>query len=156
MHPTKPEMLTVGRDAMLAIWDMPTRKQKVNYKLEGPADAVAISNSGQHIAVGFMNGKLRVFTVGANGLNSIKERASDRKGKAIQVMRYSPNDQILAVGGHDSNIIVYNAAANYKPLKRIKSHHSTVTHLDFSMDSSALMSNCTSYEILFHDMGSFT
>lgn len=46
MHPTNAEMITVGRDAMLAFWDMPTRKQKVNYKLDGPADAVAISNNG--------------------------------------------------------------------------------------------------------------
>ena len=26
MHPNKTEMITVGRDAMLAVWDMPTRK----------------------------------------------------------------------------------------------------------------------------------
>jgi hypothetical protein len=37
-------------------------------------------------------------------------------------------------------------------MKRIKSHHSTITHLDFTMDSESLMSNCTSYEILFHSM----
>jgi len=40
---------------------------------------------------------------------------------------------------------------NFKPTRRIKSHHSTITHIDFALDSSAIMSNCTSYEILFHD-----
>ena len=46
MHPMNTEMVTVGRDAMLAVWDMPTRNQKLNHKLEGPADAVAFSNNG--------------------------------------------------------------------------------------------------------------
>ena len=56
------------------------------------------------------------------------------------------------MGGHDSLIITYDVTRNYAPLKKMRSHHSTVTHLDYTMDSSALMSNCTSYEILFHDM----
>ena len=42
---------------MLAVWDMPKKKQSLNVKLEGPADAVAISPDGAHIAVGFINGK---------------------------------------------------------------------------------------------------
>ena len=83
--------------------------------------------------------------------NMVRQK-NDVKGKAIQCMKYSPDDRVLAVGSHDSKIRTYSAVNNYKPLKCIKSHHSTVTHLDFSMDSSALMSNCTSYEILFHDM----
>lgn len=148
VHPTKTEMITVGRDAMLAVWDMPTRKQKMNIKLtEGPADGVAISNNGQHVAVGFINGKLMIFD---STWNVLRQR-SDRKGKAIQTMRYSPDDQVLAVGAHDSQIITYSVSRNYSILKRLKSHHSTITHIDFTMDSSALMSNCTSYEILFHD-----
>lgn len=32
-----------------------------------------------------------------------------------------------------------------------KGHHSTITHLDFSVWGDVLMSNCTSYEILFWD-----
>lgn len=66
MHPMNTEMVTVGRDAMLAVWDMPTRKQKSKLKLEGPADAVAISNNGQHIMVGFLNGKWQAFDLEFN------------------------------------------------------------------------------------------
>ena len=148
MHPSKTEMITVGRDAMLAVWDMPTRKQKMNIKLAHGADAVAFNNNATHIAVGMTNGKLQIFD---SEFNIIRER-NDRKGKAIQVLKYSPDNTKLAVGGHDSQICVYDVNRNYAPIKRIKSHHSTITHLDFSEDSSALMSNCTSYEILFHDM----
>ena len=49
-------------------------------------------------------------------------------------------------------IFTYNVNNNYSPMKKIKSHHSTVTHIDFTLDSGAIMSNCTSYEILFHDI----
>ena len=133
---------------MLAVWDMPKKKQSLNVKLEGPADAVAISPDGAHIAVGFINGKFSAFTY--EDFRVLKQN-SHRKGKAIQVIKYSGDSRLCAVGAHDSQIITYDVTQNYKPLKRIKSHHSTVTHLDFSMDSSALMSNCTSYEILFHD-----
>lgn len=36
-------------------------------------------------------------------------------------------------------------------MKKLRAHHSTITHFDFSMDGKYLMSNCTSYEILFFD-----
>lgn len=73
-HPTNTEMITVGRDAMLAVWDMPSRKQKMNVKLEGPADAVAMSNNGQHIAVGFINGKVSIFDLQFNVLRQRADR----------------------------------------------------------------------------------
>ena len=66
MHPTRPEMITYGRDSMLAIWDMPTRRQKIHTKLEGPGDAVAISNSGSIVAVGMINGTLQAFNYTEN------------------------------------------------------------------------------------------
>jgi len=128
MHPTKTEMVTVGRDAMLAVWDIPSRTQKKVIKLEGAADAVAFSNNGQHICVGFMNGKFQAFD---SNFTVLRQR-SDRKGKSIQCIKYSPDDRVCAMGAHDSMIITYDVTRNYAPLKKIRSHHSTVTHLDFT------------------------
>jgi hypothetical protein len=48
-------------------------------------------------------------------------------------------------------IFLYDTTKGFKIFKKIKSHHSTITHLDYSLDGGALMSNDTSYEILFHD-----
>ena len=46
-HPTKPEIFTVGRDSLLARWDLVNRKQICGAILsEGAADAIAISNNG--------------------------------------------------------------------------------------------------------------
>jgi len=53
------------------------------------------------------------------------------------------------VGAHDSMIFTYDAKNNFKPLKKLKGHPSTIAHFDFSLDGNYLMSNCTSYNILF-------
>lgn len=75
----------------------------------------------------------------------------DRK-EAISEIKFSPDNSICAVGAHDSMIFTYDAKNNFKPLKKLRKHHSTITHIDFSLDGQSLMSNCTSYEILFFDV----
>ena len=50
-------------------------------------------------------------------------------------------------------IFTYDAKNNFKPLRKLRGHHSTIADFDFSQDS-RLMSNCTSYEILFFDLAS--
>lgn len=149
VHPRQNEMITVGRDALLAVWDMKAKQQKRNLKLDGPADAIAMNHAATHVAIGYTNGTFQVLEYG--DFVQIKRR-NDRKGKAIQVIKYTPNDEVVAVGGHDSLIMTYNAANGYKPMKKIRSHHSTINHIDFSLDSLAMMSNCSSYEILFHEV----
>jgi WD40 repeat protein len=98
LHPNKTEMITYGRDGMLAIWDMVNRRQKIHTQLEGPGDAVAITNDGTKIAVGMINGTFQVFdyktdSKGGITFKNIKAR-KDRspKGKAIQIIKFSPND----------------------------------------------------------------
>mmetsp|Transcript_34585 Transcript_34585/g.25729 ORF Transcript_34585/g.25729 Transcript_34585/m.25729 type:complete len:160 (-) Transcript_34585:927-1406(-) len=50
-------------------------------------------------------------------------------------------------------IFTYDVKQNLKPLKKLRGHHSTITHFDFALDGNSLMSNCTSYEILFFNVG---
>lgn len=132
---------------MLAVWDLKTRKQKLHAKMDTPGDALAISSDGKILAVGFNNGQL--LALDAATYKPIVKRKD--RSKAIQVIKFSPDNTICAVGAHDSLIITYDVTRKFKPLKKLKGHHSTITHLDFSMDSAHLMSNCTSYEILFFD-----
>jgi microtubule-associated protein-like 6 len=56
------------------------------------------------------------------------------------------------VGAHDSCIILYDVKLNFKPLRKMRGHPSTIAHFDFSLDGKYLMSNCTSYNILFFDL----
>lgn len=64
---------------------------------------------------------------------------------------------MLSVGSHDGFIDLYsfkfskdsNEGTDLKPLKRLKGHHSYVTHLDWSSDNLLLQSTCGAYEILY-------
>ena len=64
-------------------------------------------------------------------------------------VRYSPDGYSLAVASRDASIRVYDCTRGYTPTARCVGHQSRVTHLDWSVDSSTLQSNCGSYEIMY-------
>ena len=148
-HPTRPEIFTFGRDAMLAVWDLKTRRQTKHCKLQCGGDVVAFSNNGDMIVLGFFNGQFMVLD---NNFNAITKRCDKREGKPIQCVKFNPLDTVCAIGAHDGLIFTYDVKQKFKPMKKLSSHHSTITHMDFSLDGAFLMSNCTSYEILFWDV----
>jgi microtubule-associated protein-like 6 len=147
-HPSREEFITVGQDNFMAIWDIKQRKQKNFGKLEQAANVAEYSRDGNLLAIGYVNGGVHVLDLAAKF--AMKANKKDRK-EAISEIKFSPGDRIMAVGAHDSCIITYDVAAGFKPMKRIRGHTSTVTHFDFSLDGAYLMSNCTSYNILFFD-----
>lgn len=134
---------------MFAIWDVKTRKQKQFGRLDCPGNVLAYSHDETKLAIGYTNGTLQVLMLDAKF--SVHAIRKDRT-HAIQEIKFSPNDAICAVGAHDSMIFTYDAKNNFKPLRKLRGHHSTITHIDFSLDSRVIMSNCTSYEILFFDV----
>lgn len=52
----------------------------------------------------------------------------------------------------DSFIFVYDVKAKFKLVKKLKGHHSRVTHIDYTENGACIQSNCTSYEHLYHDI----
>ena len=51
-------------------------------------------------------------------------------------------------------IFLYSVDKNFKPLRKLKGHSSTILHIDFSMDGSIIKSVCQAYEILFFSITS--
>ena len=118
---------------MLGVWDVKQRKQIRYSKLESGGDALAFSPDASQLVLGFLNGSFLVLD--SNLKVTIKRR--DRPGKAIQVIKFTPDGAICAQGGHDQLIITYDANRNFTPLKKIKKHSSTIKFIDFSLDGSA-------------------
>jgi WD40 repeat protein len=73
----------------------------------------------------------------------------ESQNKAIQILKYSPNGEILAVGGIDGNnkgtihIFLYNVKKKYNFIKKLRGHTSRINHLDFSEDGEFIQS-CSS------------
>jgi len=69
-----------------------------------------------------------------------------------EVMRYSPDGTLFAVGSHDNNIYVYEVNNDYKLYTKFAKHNSFVTSLDWSQDGSYIRSVCGAYEKLYFNV----
>jgi len=67
---------------------------------------------------GFINGTMLVLDASFGAVTKRRDRA----GKAIQCIKFSPNDEICAAGGHDQLIMTYDVKNNFKPLKKLRGH----------------------------------
>ena len=149
-HPTRNEYATLGQDGLLAIWEASSRKQKTCVKLEGPGGVLTFSPNGNILVAGLTNGKILIL----DGVTlAVKGMKHDRV-KQISELKFSPDGSVLAVGAHDSLIFLYKVAENFKLQYKLKGHHSTITHFDFSVAGGVLQSTSTSYDLLYHNVDS--
>ena len=112
--------------------------------------SVDISPDGQFVAVGFRDGFFRIYN---HQLKMVAKKKGTNRDRWVQDLKFSPNGQLLAVSSHDGKIDVYKLP----DLKRVvvfDKSSSAITQLDWSLDSSAIKSNDTSYEILYYSLGS--
>ena len=164
-HPTRPEYCTVGDDRTLRVWDAHLHTMKACTGLGIMARACAYHPSGNMIAVGFggrvgrgkmssQDGLIRIYQCNPLPLTKLTEKADSKKW--ISDVKFSLDGTILAAGGHQDVVYLYNVrgdGSNVQLTLRAKfsKHNSFITHLDFSADSRYLQSNCGAYELLFSD-----
>lgn len=123
-------------------------------KLAGAQKAPAAVGEGSVMVVTVTEGAASTQST----LDLIHPLLLDRPAREwISDIKFSPCCHFLAVGSHDNNIYIYHLqySANSVRIKRHKTfrkHHSYITHLDFSKDSTYLQSNCGAYELLFCDV----
>lgn len=144
VHPRNQEFVTAGDDGSIRLWDAPNRKLLSITSMNSKTRALAFSPDGNHIAAGLYSGAVQILS----GDLKTKITALECSKKWIEVMRYSPNGKLLAVGSHDRKIYIFTAP-EYTKKAICKGHGSYITHLDFSEDSKYLQSNCGAYELLF-------
>lgn len=111
---------------------------------------LAVCAEQKHIAVGCKDATLRVLL-----FENLRQILLVRhRKKWISALKYSPDNKWLAVGSHDSIIDLYAVDKGYKRIYSLNKHHSFITQLDWSVDSSFLHSNSGDYELLFWDASS--
>jgi microtubule-associated protein-like 6 len=112
---------------MLAIWDIKTRRQQKFARLDCGGNVLTYTSDGARLAIGYINGSVTLLDANFQVIAIRKDRKEQ-----ISEIKFSPDNTICAVGAHDSQIFTYDAKNNMKPLKKIRGHHSTIQHFDFS------------------------
>ncbi|KAK3262979.1 hypothetical protein CYMTET_28194, partial [Cymbomonas tetramitiformis] len=147
VNPVRPERFATACESdRVFLFDAVRRHMLRTVSLGGiKARSVAFSPDGAHLAVGMRNGGLNVLE--ADTLQFLKW--SKNFDSAVDDLKYSPDGRLLALGSHDTFIDVYSVDKDYKRIARCSGHSATITHLDWSVDSSTIMSNCGAYEVLY-------
>ncbi|MEW5309958.1 MAG: hypothetical protein WDW38_001797 [Sanguina aurantia] len=146
-HPKKPHrMATASKNNEVIMWNTRTRQLIAKVKIGVPAQCVAFSPNGAHLAVGCETGMVKVLMVEA-----LTQKVAEAKNHTEQVseVQYSPDGSKLATGSHDNAIDIYDVQRGYVRIARCKGHSSYITHMDWSTDSRTIQSNCGAFELLY-------
>ena len=161
--PTRPHAATVGDDGYLRVWDTSKHLHIVSSEaFETVARAVCYSPDGDLIAVG-LGGNIGTWC-SKSGMGVIKIFPWNAKEVLVEVsdvvggvgaLSYSPNGEILAAGGDDANVYIYQCAESDARLVRVLGGHSgPVVSIDFSSDSAKMRSNCATNELRYWNASS--
>lgn len=135
---------TCGDDMTVRVWDGTAHRQLYSALLPNKGRAAAYNPDASHLAISIVGGKLVVLS---SDLKDEIANVSIAK-EWCQCMSYSLDGLTLAMGSHDSNIYLLDSKS-YSVRSVCKKHHSYITALDFSKDSSTLQSTSGDYELLF-------
>jgi len=159
-------IITTGDDNKIMLWSAKERKNKdvglINIK-GGPkikygassltslpdnqcARAVTVNEKTGEIAIGVNDGEVQVRDIKNVGVVRKSMKAGERW---IEAMGYSPNGEYLAVGTHDSTIVLYTTDT-YEKKGVLKGNSAAILSLDWSMDSKYIRTVSLSYEYLFY------
>ncbi|GAX72875.1 hypothetical protein CEUSTIGMA_g330.t1 [Chlamydomonas eustigma] len=105
---------TVSTDGSIRVWDSHTHEQLVEFDAPGE-EVVAVAYHPRHreIAVGFENGRVRIFDISAATL--VQEHKQHR-GRISQVL-FSTDGNWLYSAGYDGGLCVYDVIQVYNPVK---------------------------------------
>lgn len=146
-HPKDSRFVTASEDMTVRVWDSKTNTQVAIANLEGKARAVAYSPSGDQIAVATVDGRVQVLD---DKLDEVMFDVAVAK-TWIQALQYSPDNKYLAVGAHDGVIYILETSS-FSCLAKCKGHTGAILGVDFSVDSTKLMSCARDYDLLYWDI----
>ncbi|CAL4072749.1 unnamed protein product [Meganyctiphanes norvegica] len=144
-HPIAPVFLAGDKTTYLIDAKAHSTKWKMN--LEEKVQSATFSPTGELIVIGTESGKWKSIQTDTKEII-----ADDKSGdKPLQVVRFSPCGNYLAIGSKDNLIYIYEVSKSNKFTKmgKCEGHSSSINHLDWSADSQYIQSNSGDYELLF-------
>ncbi|XP_065343773.1 echinoderm microtubule-associated protein-like 2 isoform X3 [Cloeon dipterum] len=147
-HPSLPQFVSGGHDCCVRLWDSQSRSVVWSSDLPERLQSAAFSPDGTVLVLGLCSGRWLVLHAETREL--LVQMVDGNE--PIQVVKFSPNGKLCALGSRDNNIYVYQASDEYRKFERIGrcvGHSSFITHLDWSEDGCYLQSNSGDYELLY-------
>uniref|UniRef100_A0A6A7G237 Echinoderm microtubule-associated protein-like 2 isoform X6 n=1 Tax=Hirondellea gigas TaxID=1518452 RepID=A0A6A7G237_9CRUS len=152
-HPSQQQFLTAGHDKTCILWDSMSHTQvwSTTFTCCGVQESVqcgCFSPCGSVVVVGGVSGYWAAMDAQTRELRKESRDGTD----PIQVVKFSPDGQYLAVGSRDGSITIHQVMDDLRRFARLgkcQGHASAVVHLDWSSDSQYLQSNSSDYDLLF-------
>ena len=160
------KVITSGDDNQVIFWDPAKRCKESGFAVS--ETSVSIKRGASTLSSSPASQQSRSVAVGThflavsqnNGPVTIRNHG-DYGNVAItlndprewnEVMAFSPDQTMLAVGSHDNFIYVYNTS-DWSLKGKCKGHSSYIMALDWSKDNEWIRTNCGAYELLFFKSG---
>ncbi|KAI4463398.1 wd-40 repeat protein [Holotrichia oblita] len=147
-HPTLQQFVTAGYDKIVQMWDSLSHNILWSKDIGEQAHSAAFSPDGSVIAVGCLTGRWMIFDTQTR---EILCKFMDGEG-VVQVIQYSPDGNMVAIGSRDSNIYIYqitDGGIRYSRIGRCSGHSSYITHIDWATDNQTIRSNSADNEVLY-------
>ncbi|KAJ9585806.1 hypothetical protein L9F63_002397 [Diploptera punctata] len=148
VHPNLPQFLSAGHDRLVSLWDSMSHSVIWTKDIGEAIQSATFSLDGGVIILGCASGHWMVMNSETREVYSVHTDGSE----PIQVVRFSPDGNLLALGSRDNNIYIYQVnedACKYSRVGRCSGHSSFITHLDWSTDNQYIQSNSGDYELLY-------
>jgi len=149
-HPNQNQFLSAGYDQRIQLWDSMSRSLIWSKDVAESLQSACFSPDGSLLVVGTSVGKWMAMDAQTRDVYDTHIDGHE----PIQVVKMSPNGNLLAVGSRDNNIYIYQTGhvdrrPKFNRMGRCTGHSSFITHLDWAVDSIHLRSNSGDHEILF-------
>lgn len=151
IHPVRAEFATSGSDKTIRLWSIRSHEQINMRSLPSNAKSLCYSPDGSLLAVGMEDGSFYLVDVLSEGLRAFAtwKHCADQ----ISEIKFSPNGLLIAIGSYDSNIYLYKSVdkMNFTRHAICRGHSGPISHIDFSVTSQVLRSNCADKKLYFWD-----
>jgi WD40 repeat protein len=120
----------------------------------GKLMCIGVDMEDKFAAVGCKDGTIRFVDLTSPELRQTKMIKLAKEW--ISDIKWSPNNDKLAIGSHDNAIYILTWPDVQIPRRsKMQKHSSFITHLDWSISGDFLHSTCGAYELLFWDANSY-
>jgi len=147
--------VSTGDDKTIRLWDMERRQLVKKLDADSAMRAAGFSADGTQLVVGFGGAerpgkKEGAFMVlQADGDLTLVHEGRPAK-RAITTVGFAPNGKVLALGSADSKLYLHDCR-DFDKQAICEAHSQPLKHVDFTLDSKHIQTNCDGHELLFFD-----